>query len=313
MKHVLHNDGIVAINADSQLPKQRTLIVLGAPRGGTTMVAGSLAKLGVFMGDRLPATYEDSRLLKMISDRQYGDVHKVIKERNSHHDVWGWKQPNEFDAFFTNVLDEIRNPIFFVIVRDVVAIGNRNRISALTDVTSSMLNNLQLYKQLLDKVISSGHPSVFISYEKALLDPSEYMHRIAEFSSNPTSEQIEDAIAFVRPSPSDYLESARVTEAKGAVDTIEPRRITGWAFFPKRPTTPVRLNLIVNGQLISSADAITYRKDLLEKKLHPSGKCGFSFLLEGISMLADGDEVQIRAEGDTKFLGRGTYRFSASK
>jgi hypothetical protein len=248
----------------------------------------------------------------MISDKQYDAVHDFIEERNSRYDVWGWKQPNEFKTFFTHILDKVRNPIFFVIVRDVVAIANRNHISALTDITSSIFSNLHLYEMLLTKVFTSGHPCLLISYEKALLDPDTFLRRLAEFASSPTPAQMAAACAFVQPSPSDYLELARVTDAKGAVNKVESRRISGWAFFPKRPSSPVRVNLFVNDRLISNTEAILHRKDLLEKKLHPSGNCGFKFLLDEAQKLVEGDKVQIRAVGDTKFLGRGTYIFQVS-
>ena len=309
-KHELHNDGIVAINMDAALPGQRTLIVLGAPRGGTTMVAGVFAKLGVFMGERLtPATYEDDRLLKMIGEEGYDAVHELVEVRNSQHDIWGWKQPNEYEKFFTHVLGGIRNPVLFVVVRDVVAIANRNRISALSDITSSMFNNLRLYESLLTGATASGHPCVLISYEKALLDPEAYVHRMAEFAGNPAAEQMDEAVAFIQPSPADYLESARVTNAKGAVNIINCRRILGWAFFTRRPETPVQVELFVNGRLVSSAEASIFRKDVLENKLHPNGNCGYDFLLEDAQWMTEGDEVQVRVIGDTKFLGRGTYIF----
>jgi hypothetical protein len=42
---------------------EKTLIVLGAPRGGTSALAGALDKLGVFMGDNADGpVYEDLEL-----------------------------------------------------------------------------------------------------------------------------------------------------------------------------------------------------------------------------------------------------------
>jgi len=40
-------------------PAQKTFIVFGVPRGGTTMVARVVEKLGVVMGTNLPLNYED--------------------------------------------------------------------------------------------------------------------------------------------------------------------------------------------------------------------------------------------------------------
>lgn len=310
MKHELYNDGIMAINADAPLPGQRTLIVLGAPRGGTSMVAGTFAKLGVFMGDKLkPVTFEDSPLLKVIHNKQSDTVRQILEERNAQHDIWGWKQPDTFHFFFDHIVQYVRNPLFFVIVRDVVAIANRNRISALWDATSSMFDNLKMYETILTRVSNSGHPSYFISYEKALLNTDTYLRFLAGFAPNPTPEQMDSALAFVQPSPVSYLETARLTDAIGFVDKIKKRQVAGWAFFPKHPMIPAQPNLYVNDQLIANTKATIFRQDLLEKELHPSGECGFNFELDASQELVEGDKVQIRVAGDTKFLGRGTYFF----
>ena len=82
-------------------PNQKTFIVFGVPRGGTTMIARVAEKLGVCMGSDLPSNYEDSEFnFDKLSDAIKKDqeclastLFAAINRRNAMHDVWGWKYP----------------------------------------------------------------------------------------------------------------------------------------------------------------------------------------------------------------------------
>ena len=55
----LINDGISVIG-EAINAKSARIVVVGTARGGTSMVAGALAKLGLFMGEKAVApTFED--------------------------------------------------------------------------------------------------------------------------------------------------------------------------------------------------------------------------------------------------------------
>ena len=45
-------------NANNQLHPNRTFVCFGVARGGTSAVAGTMQRLGVFMGSDLPNNYE---------------------------------------------------------------------------------------------------------------------------------------------------------------------------------------------------------------------------------------------------------------
>ncbi|MDQ3797346.1 MAG: hypothetical protein M3294_07255, partial [Pseudomonadota bacterium] len=51
-------------------PVEKTVIVLGVARGGTSMVAGALSKLGVYMGDAITGVvFEDLTLSRAVERR----------------------------------------------------------------------------------------------------------------------------------------------------------------------------------------------------------------------------------------------------
>jgi hypothetical protein len=91
--------------------KNKVVIVTGTGRCGTSAVAGILHKLGVHMGDQFipgnetnPAgTFEDKDFAALqqqflrghITEEDFKEkVTKLIKEKDKHDGVWGWKMPN---------------------------------------------------------------------------------------------------------------------------------------------------------------------------------------------------------------------------
>jgi hypothetical protein len=114
-----------------KVEEERTVIVLGMPRGGTSMVAGSLRLLGVPMGDRLePSNQEDLDILDLVASLQplYGEDGKPITEnfdrlraliagRNEERPFWGWKDPNAH-VYISELMPVLRNPHFVVVFRD---------------------------------------------------------------------------------------------------------------------------------------------------------------------------------------------------
>src|SRR5579862_9435828 len=84
--HVMRlEDPAVAICRGTALPSgvPRTLIVLGAARGGTTMVAQMLHDLGVFMGEGLDSTCQDNAMdgiCRALFDGHIAIDHPLIEQ-----------------------------------------------------------------------------------------------------------------------------------------------------------------------------------------------------------------------------------------
>ena len=60
--------------------------------------------------------------------------------------------------------------------------------------------------------------------------------------------------------------------------------------------------LYVNNRQILRVHADKLHYDLSLKGIHPNGKCGFEFNIEGVVDLKPADVVQVRAEGNLEFL-----------
>ena len=135
-------------------PGPKTVVVLGIPRGGTSMVAQILHELGVFMGDEFTKSgsdyenFEDedfhnilwngfTKLIECVTqgknEPQQADftdpmhlLRKLIDTRNTAHahTPWGWKHAAGSILWFlkTDLMMHLRNPHFITIWRDPVAV-----------------------------------------------------------------------------------------------------------------------------------------------------------------------------------------------
>ena len=206
----LTNFGQVLRNPSTASEPQRTLVVLGRARGGTTMVAAMLAQLGVFMGEELTSdNLEDLQIQKLIRHYQPERMRKEIGRRNKHHDVWGIKHPALFNHL-PDLLDALRHPCWIVVVRDPVAITARKiqagRVPA-EEAEACMRTEISNYAKIIAFVADSQRPALFLSYEKCLLQPRQAALSLGAFAGVTDDALIERASASIVPDNPVYLAS----------------------------------------------------------------------------------------------------------
>ena len=63
----------------------------------------------------------------------------------------------------------------------------------------------------------------------------------------------------------------------GFLDKVSNDTVIGWVRSTKN-NNPIEVSLLVNNTLVAKQIASGFRKGTLEKKLHPTGKCGFKFI-----------------------------------
>src|SRR5690606_39609224 len=136
MSDALVNKGITIVGVHKSETKPIT--VIGTARGGTSMIAGVLTKLGVFMGDRaLPPVFEDMKLSEAMESKDLKKAQRIVAKYNEKHAKWGWKRPSSIEY-----LDEVDNvllsPAYIFVFKDVFSIAQRNSISMLSEVLPGM-------------------------------------------------------------------------------------------------------------------------------------------------------------------------------
>ncbi len=176
------NSPVTLLNRRTLVPERRTAVVLGLYRGGTSMVAGVLRSLGVFMGDRI-----DPRNNHEDLDFQGAGAEKIrecIAKRNIAHDVWGWKDPGSLFSF-ADWRAHVRNPYFLFVFRDGLAAAQTEiRAAQFTDVLATLRmkqEHTNLLFHAVEEAVESGAPVMLVSYERAIHDRSEFVRELTEW------------------------------------------------------------------------------------------------------------------------------------
>ena len=93
------NPGIIIFRtSENPTEAQKTIVITGPSRSGTTMMAQIVKTLGIHLGDAV-----DVNLLEDIEIRnasKSGDVEsmkRILSERNDANPIWGWKYPGSLE------------------------------------------------------------------------------------------------------------------------------------------------------------------------------------------------------------------------
>ena len=297
----LKNEGVLALNKPASAPSEKTVVVLGPARSGTTMVAAVLQALGIPMGEKLGPVLEDVALSQAVEARDRARLQELVARRNAAHQVWGWKRPSALEL--SDVWqDSFRNPYIIAVFRDPFAIANRNRISMLSDVFQNMERSIQQLGLLAGVVRRQQGPVLLCSYEKALVLPGTFVEAVDDFLDLRANDQWADAIHRINPAPREYLETSRITQSLGHLDVANDRICAGWAFYPRQPATAATVQISVNDRLVHTINARLPRPDVKERGIHPTGLCGFKFDWPAGVAPRHGDRVEARVEGDVTAL-----------
>ena len=106
----------------------KTIVILGAARSGTSIVSSILHHSGVYMGDFGNShQYEDTQLNYSdwegkIEEEKIRNFRKIIRERNENYKIWGWKDINTI-WYLKKILPLLINPVFIFTSRSPLHIG----------------------------------------------------------------------------------------------------------------------------------------------------------------------------------------------
>ena len=173
----------------SERVSNKTFVLFGNPRGGTTMIANVVRSMGIFLGDDLPVNLEDngfnwdilSRLEPQLSRKdKIISIKKAIEKRNAQHDVWGWKYPRSI-VYLKDISSELINPMLICVFRDVVASTARGVVRRREEPLDSIRRALDLQSSNLRLIEQSNLPTLLVSYEKAIADPLQLVTSLNRF------------------------------------------------------------------------------------------------------------------------------------
>jgi hypothetical protein len=313
------NSGVVILNANQTNKPCKTVIVFGVPRGGTSMVAGTLSKLGVFMGnpEHVAPFYENMELLDALKKRDRAKLKEIISKNNSTYPMWGVKILHQA-LLIRWLLDRamFSDVAYVVVFRDIFATAKRRTISMKGGLLKEMFKAVLINFGLLTLISLTKKPILLVSYEKALLFPEGFVAELATFLNLNQTANTTAAVEFIKPSPDDYRIRS-TTRSKldtdlpyfGYIDGISNDKVTGWALSLEN-TNPLELELLINGHRQTVITANLVREDVAQANSDFHKNCGFEFNFNSQINLKSGDCVEIRIAKPAIHLINSPYYFS---
>jgi hypothetical protein len=282
----MHNDGLIILNdagAAVGAVGSHTLIISGVARGGTSMLAQLVQKLGLFLGDSLyPLVLEDRDLMKAMSDKDWSCFDQLIEDRNKRFPVWGFKIPNLHAFLPISWASRFRSPRYIFIFRDPLAIAARNELTMQHDAGHAVREACQDLMKLVLYVCELKAPVLLLSYEKIIQNPRDFIDAICDFGGfSPSDDVRAAAISVVVPNEPAYIWFGQRV-FKGMIDKIDEKILIGWCSFIAE-SRAVELDLFLNGEPARRFLANEFRKDLLDHGIY-EGVHAFRIDLSGFDI-----------------------------
>jgi len=220
----LFNNGIIGVNLDqtSLKSEDKTILIIGQARAGTTMVASLLNEIGIHIGKNYGPVHEDNDLGKhvgqLLNGSVSGDFLEEINKRNHSYPKWAWKRPDMY-LYLDKLLPMLRNPQVVCILRDIVSVSRRNEISLDQEPDSSdgiskkLIGTLEEQRKLLQAVEICNVPALLLSYEKIITKPKNFIVDFLDFLGEGKSEaSTSKLLSIISPNHAGYSLRARANE-----------------------------------------------------------------------------------------------------
>ncbi len=299
--------------AKRKASSNRTILVTGIARSGTSMVAAVLRAAGLHMGDFVhDVVHEDGQMQEILQSRDTAMLRRLIGQRNTQHKQWGFKLPSLHTLMRHDEVGLFRNPHLIAIYRDPVAVAVRHAISEHADAAAGLANTIGAMAALARFAEQAGCPTLFLSYEKVLSFPPLLVDSVLDFCGIAASaEQRGTLLAHVEPNNPAYMAAAS-RRFMGRIDGIMDGELFGWCFEEGR-LEPVTLEVYADDRLTETFVADGYRGDLAAGGIG-NGLHGFSCDLSHHKLRPDA-AIRVRIKGrnlDLENSGTALNQFAVS-
>lgn len=161
-------------------PGKGTVLVLGTPRGGTSVVSGICHMLGIPMGlDIDCSNMEDLEFRRRRASTAHGEMSHYFSRLREGRDIAGLKDPTIIDDL-TNYWSLIPEPVLVVVSRDVYATAQREEISGI-GFFDGLQEAIRRKYAVLNFVHDVDSPLIVVSYERLLQHPRAVVEGLGEF------------------------------------------------------------------------------------------------------------------------------------
>lgn len=166
--------------------KQRTIIMTGVARSGTSFIGSIFGNLGVPMArsedDVVSGHWENLELRRALVERRYDDLQRMIGEFDSQYDTWAWKAPairNDLKA----ILKYVRNPCFVFVFKEPLSVAMRKiERNHQEDFVKHFRRMFQAYSGLVEFAQETDRPCMLVSFDKAAKNAEDTVKSFARYA-----------------------------------------------------------------------------------------------------------------------------------
>lgn len=278
--HILVRNSAALREANRQA--ERTVVILGTGRSGTTMTAGVLLILGLEFGDytdgrlgdrELAAAFRAARRSRLkwkriLLRRRF---RKVMDERTRRWRRWAFKSP-DLPLYLPFLKNLIHNPVYVLPTRNVfeTSFGFTRNVQGSWQKSFFAATMLQFILTVFSS--NTKRPVFIFSYEAALKNPARFVDVLCDFLDvQPDPDRRTRAIAYIDPT-SGYQPIRRLY---GNIDVADFNRVAGWVCDIDRQAEPVAIRVTAAGRTLATRMANIRREDVKALGYHKTGGCGF--------------------------------------
>lgn len=192
--------GPCSVVRENPHPGRGTVLVLGTPRGGTSVVAGICHMIGVPMGLDIDHSNVEDREFRRImqSDERTQLLPGFLERLHNSAPIAGAKDPTVIDHLH-EVTELLPDPVYVVASRDVYTATQREVVEG-HDFVQCLRSTMKRKYAIIDFVESTRHPVIVVSYERLMQDPIAAIRSLGDFLMGGVTEQlIRRTAGMVRP------------------------------------------------------------------------------------------------------------------
>lgn len=179
---------------------RETLLVTGSSRGGTSLVAYTLLRLGYPLAADNTPNHEPAEAVAAAGDA--ARMSAFVSRMNGAHARWGFKLPSAALRLHW-YLANLRNPVVLLVFRNPLAIA-RTIVSrdpkwgASEEALVSALGHGMSYMQASVSAIRSGVPTLLVDVDRAARQPRAFVQELAAaLALTATAEEAEQIAAEI--------------------------------------------------------------------------------------------------------------------
>jgi hypothetical protein len=182
----------------------KTVPIYGVQRGGTSMVAGVVAALGVDLAGE-GANHEDPRFQRASLEELGG----LVALRNAEREVWGFKAP-QTTMKIDHLAPLLRNPHYLLVIRNPAAVADSVLSRRGGNGGAELQRALRFYDRMAELAAATSDPLMIVNYERAAAAPEAFIDAVAGFLEiEPSPETRADAVAMVTGDGGGYVRRPR--------------------------------------------------------------------------------------------------------